>query len=88
MRWNHPMMQWIDGHHDSAIAKLATLPTVPNRFLACLPDRFTAQHVKDVIDEIFHYRAATVNMKPRSEWERVCKQCWQWYEGRTPKLFA
>jgi CRISPR-associated protein Cmr2 len=86
----NPMMQWINGNAATrtvSIAKDATLPTVPNRFLAIVPDGFTSEQVRNVVKQIFEYRLSEANPRPTSEWEKICAACREWFEHQTPRLF-
>ena len=86
-----PMLDWIARKQRGADqAKAATLPTLPNRFLALVPNSFNDATVRAILREVFEYRAGRTNVgEPTSEWERICDACRFWFEDpdRTPSLF-
>jgi len=54
-----PMMRWMEGTRSPGNAKAATLPTVPNRFLALVPSGFNSTHAETVINAVFSYSCET-----------------------------
>jgi hypothetical protein len=86
---NSPMMRWMEGTRNPSNAKAATLPTVPNRFLALVPLGFNSTHAEAVIDAVFSYSCGTPPAdNPRlSEWENICQACQGWFAQQTPRLF-
>ena len=84
-----PMMRWIEGTRNPSNAKAATLPTVPNRFLALVPPAFNSSCAEAVINAVFSYSCETSPPDQRrlSEWESICEACREWFAQQTPRLF-
>ncbi len=88
-----PMLDWITEPgwrtappiNPATFAKAATLPTVPNQLLACVPDGFNAEDAKAVVNRVFKYGEA--DRPAASEWRRICDACRQFLanaEGEIP----
>jgi CRISPR-associated protein Cmr2 len=83
-----PMMRWIEGARDPAGAKAATLPTVPNRFLACVPPTFGSADAEQIVRAVFSYETTNRESSSFSEWEKICEACRGWFAEQTPQLLA
>jgi len=77
------MMDWIAGRRHRDHAKAATLPTIPNRFLAVVPETFDAAAAGRIVARVFDYDDEA------SEWRRITEACRCWFEDpvREPHLF-